>query len=100
MKRERRKGKGKGPQAACGKKITRKQGQSDFMRQTFEQTKNKIQALDGHPQKQLICGQLEAYLGSPQAELDLAIRQNRKIALGNLAKQQSRVENSDMVMFD
>jgi hypothetical protein len=40
----------------------------------------------GHPQKQLICGQLEAYLGSPQAELDLAIWQNRKIALGNLAK--------------
>jgi hypothetical protein len=30
----------------------------------------------------------------------LAIWQNRKIALGNLAKKQNRVENSDMVMFD
>jgi hypothetical protein len=47
--------------------------------------KKRIQAF-GNPQKQLICGQLEACLGSPQAKLDLAIWQNRKIALGNLAK--------------
>jgi hypothetical protein len=87
MKREREgREKGRDPRQPVEKKITKKQGQSDFLRQTFEQTKNKIQTLDGHPQKQLICGQLEAYLGSPQAELDLAIQQNRKIALGNLAK--------------
>jgi hypothetical protein len=29
---------------------------------------------------------LKLILGNPQAELDLAIWQNRKIALGNLAK--------------
>lgn len=68
-----------------GKKLTKKQGQSDFLRQTFEQTKNKIQALD-IPKNDSFVDSLKLILGSPQAELDLAIWQNRKMALGNLAK--------------
>jgi len=76
MKRERRKAKGKGPEVvACEKKITKKQGQSDFLRQTFEQTKKQNSSL-GHPPKRLICGQLEAYFGQSTG----------RTGLGNLAK--------------
>jgi hypothetical protein len=40
-------------------------------------TQNRIKSGIGQPRNFNMCGQLEAHLGSPQGEVDLAIWQNR-----------------------
>jgi hypothetical protein len=52
-------------------------GWSDILGRSFSRTENTIKSGIGQPRNFLICGQLEAHLGSPQGEVDLAIWQNR-----------------------